>query len=49
MLQGHGKTNFKDQMYLIFVLFITMDTITICHTIASSHSSKTLQYLGKVG
>lgn len=43
MLQEHGKTNFKEQMYLIPVMFITTDTITIYHTIASSYSSKMLQ------
>lgn len=35
-LQGHGKTNFKEQMcLLIFVLFTTRDTITIYYSIAS--------------
>lgn len=44
MLQGHVKTSFKDQMYLVFVTFITLDTITIYHTIiTSSHSCKMLQ------
>lgn len=31
-LQGHGKTNFR---CLILVLFITMGTITIYHSITS--------------
>lgn len=49
-LQGHGKTSFKDQMYLIFVTFITMeDSVTIYHTVASGHSSKMFQYFRKVG
>ena len=48
-LQGPGKTNFKEQMYLIFFLFITIDTITIYHSIASVYSFKMLQYLRKVG
>lgn len=43
MLQGHVKTSFKVQMHLVFVMVITMDTITIYHTIASTHSSKMLE------
>lgn len=48
-LQGHGKTNFKEQMYLILVLFIRMDTTTIYHSVASVYPLKMLQYLRKVG
>lgn len=37
-LQGRGKTNFKEQIFLIFALFITMASITIYHSRASVYS-----------